>query len=56
MMRDDQLPDPPIPADVDLRGVPMPRGLLLRLLRETFGLSEREAEVELQKFFAERRQ
>lgn len=50
------LPEPLVPADVDLRDVPMPRDILVKLAMQTFGVTEREADDFIQRFFAERPQ
>jgi hypothetical protein len=38
-------PDPPLPADVDLRDVPPPRDLFVAMAISTYGVSRREAET-----------
>lgn len=46
------LPPPPIAADIDLRDVPMPREVLIRIIMADLHLSERDAEQMVQAFFA----
>jgi hypothetical protein len=39
------LPDPLVPADVDLRDTPVPLGLFVRLAVDQFGVNQSEAEA-----------
>lgn len=41
----DQLPEPLVPAEVDLRDTPIPLGLLVRMVCDQFGVSAQEAEA-----------
>ncbi len=51
-----RLPPPPVPPDLDMRGIPMPRELLVQLTMEACGVSEKEADQMVQRFFANGKQ
>ena len=56
MSNDDDLSKLPLPLtqpDCDLRGLPVPREMLVRCAMFTWNMTEREADLLVQKFFSE---